>query len=205
MSPTKNWKKVNMINARSKKVMKSIRKWSRLLHRDIGFFFIGTSIIYGLSGIALNHLNDWNPSYSVQLESFNTNLDLRKGNATKENFLRLLDEIDDRDNYKKHYYPENNYVKIFLRGGSSVVVNTQSGSGNAEFLRKRPLFYDVNFLHYNPHRWWMWFSDAFSAALIFLAVSSLFMLKGKKGVWGTGGIYTLLGIIIPILFLIFIT
>jgi len=94
-------------------------------------------------------------------------------------------------------------LKIFLKGGSSILINTRSGKGRAEYLKRRPVFYEVNYLHYNPNRIWTWFSDAFAAALIIFAITSLFMLKGKKGIIGRGGIYTLLGIIIPILFLIF--
>ena len=39
----------------------SIRKWIRVIHRDMGYIFFGMSLIYGISGIALNHLDDWNP------------------------------------------------------------------------------------------------------------------------------------------------
>jgi hypothetical protein len=184
--------------------MKILRKWSRFLHRDIGYFFIGTSIIYGLSGIALNHMADWNPSYSVVIKEYTTEIDLRKSDHLKENILLLLDAINNRKNYKKHYFPQEDVIKIFIKGGSSIVVDTQTGDVFAEYLRKRAVFYEVNFLHYNPNYWWMWFSDIFAGALIFLAITSLFMVKGKKGISGRGGIYTVLGIIIPIIFLFFL-
>ena len=74
--------------------MKQLRKWSRILHRDIGFFFIGTTIIYGLPGIALNHMSDWNPNYSVKVNNFTTSINLEKSSSTKNNILLLLDEID---------------------------------------------------------------------------------------------------------------
>jgi hypothetical protein len=35
-----------------------------------------------------------------------------------------------------------------------------------------------------------------------LAVSSIFIVRGKNGAWGRGGIYIAIGIIIPIVFLI---
>ena len=92
--------------------MKKLRKWSRLLHRDIGFFFIGASIIYGLSGIALNHLNDWNPNYYVGVKEFVTELDLEKSPAVKENAIKLVDDVTRSHSYKKHYYPEKNLIKI---------------------------------------------------------------------------------------------
>lgn len=184
--------------------MKGIRKWSRILHRDIGYFFIGTTIIYGLSGIALNHLADWNPSYSVETKTYNTTIDFSQKDQTESQILKLLDDIDHRKNYKKHYFPEDHQLKVFLKGGSTVMVNTQTGDVFAEYLKKRAVFYEVNYLHYNPDRWWMWFSDIFAGALIFLAITSFFIVKGKHGITGRGGIYTALGIIIPLLFLLYL-
>lgn len=181
--------------------MKQLRKWSRILHRDIGYFFIGTTIIYGLSGIALNHMSDWNPNYSVEINHFTTDLNLEKTASLKNKILNLLDKIDSRENYKSHYYSSNTTLKIFLKGGSSIVVNTKSGNGRAEYLKRRPVFYEVNYLHYNPNKIWTWFSDIFAGALILFAITSFFMVKGKNGISGRGGIYTILGILIPLLFL----
>jgi hypothetical protein len=184
--------------------MKQLRKWSRILHRDIGFFFIGVSVIYGLSGIALNHLRDWNPNYRVDRVDVRTDLNLDRSPQLKSNILKFLEATDAPDEYKSHYFPETGYLKIFLSGGSSVVMNVETGEGVAEYLRKRPIFYQANYLHYNPNAWWMWFSDIYAGALIFLAISSVFMVRGKKGAWGRGGIYIALGIIIPVLFLIYL-
>lgn len=181
--------------------MKKLRKWSRILHRDIGFFFIGTSIIYGLSGIALNHLKDWNPSYSVSSKDFVTQIDLSKNTQTKENVKQLMTELDLSNKYRKYYYPKPDVIKIFLKGGSSVIVDTETGEGQAEFLTKRAVFYQVNFLHYNPNSWWMWFSDIFAGALILFAVTGIFMVRGKKGISGRGGLYALAGVVIPLIFL----
>jgi hypothetical protein len=181
--------------------MKTLRKWSRILHRDIGYFFIGTTLIYALSGIALNHMNDWNPNYTVEVNEFQTTISLTKNSNIENNIKLLLKDVAPRAVYKKYYYPQGNLIKIFLKGGSSIMVNTTSGNGRAEFLKKRLVFYQSNFLHYNPHKWWMWFSDAFAVALILFAVTSFFMVKGKKGMRGRGGIYTALGFIIPLLFL----
>jgi hypothetical protein len=183
--------------------MKKLRKWSRILHRDIGYFFIGTTIIYGLSGIALNHMSDWNPNYSVEISEFTTAINLEKTASVKNNILVLLDEIDHRNNYKQHYYPNTDNIKIFLKGGSSIIVNLKSGNGRAEYLKRRPFIYESNYLHYNPNRIWTWFSDIFAGALILFAITSFFMVKGKKGMIGMGGVYTILGILLPILFLIF--
>lgn len=147
-------------------------------------------------------MSDWNPNYSVTVERFTTNLDLSNSDTVKVEVLKLLDDIDDSKNYKKHYFPSDNQIKIFLKGGSSVVVDINTGRGMAEYLKRRPVFYETNYLHYNPNRLWTWFSDAFAAALILFAITSFFMVKGKHGITGRGGIYTVIGIVLPLLFLL---
>jgi hypothetical protein len=185
--------------------MKQLRKWSRILHRDIGFFFIGATLIYGISGIALNHMKDWDPNYVVDIKRTTTAIDFSQKNISKDKILSLLNEFDVSENYKSYNFVENgDILRIYLSGRSSVTVKPSTGEVMAEFVKKRALFYQVNYLHYNPDRWWMWFSDIFAFALILLAITSLFMIKGKKGAWGRGGIYIIAGIIIPILFLIFL-
>ena len=99
--------------------MRQLRKWSRILHRDIGFFFIGASIIYGLSGIALNHLKDWNPNYFVSVKEFVTELDLRKSPTVKNNVIKLIDDIDkwmeyhETRNETSHTYDEDIAEDVF--------------------------------------------------------------------------------------------
>ena len=41
------------------------RRLNNVLHRDIGYLAVGLTIVYGVSGIAVNHVRDWNPSYRV--------------------------------------------------------------------------------------------------------------------------------------------
>ena len=42
-----------------------LRRWCRLLHRDLSYFFAGMVLIYALSGIAMNHRDTFNPDYAV--------------------------------------------------------------------------------------------------------------------------------------------
>ena len=182
--------------------MKDARRWFRVLHRDIGYFFIGSALIYGLSGLALNHLKDWNPNYSVEQKFFTSSISINKSDSTINGVIELLKEQDLEEEYKKHYYPNKSILKVFLKGGSTLLYDLESGNGEIELLKKRPIFYEVNYLHYNPNEWWMCFSDLFSVALIFLALSSFFIVKGKHGATGRGGIYIALGFLIPLLMLL---
>jgi hypothetical protein len=68
-------------------------------------------------------------------------------------------------------------------------------------ISKRPLFYQLNLLHYNPGRWWKYFSDIFCISLITVTITGLFLVKGKNGITKRGAVLTLAGILLPLLFL----
>ena len=178
------------------------RKLNRLLHRDIGYFIFGMSIIYGISGIALNHIDDWDPSYSIRNEQVSIDPSMLKKTLSREDAKNILDEIAVNNRYKNHYYPATDIVKIFVNGGS-VSLNVVTGAGIIETISRRPIFYQVNFLHYNnPKFLWTWFADIYGAALVIMAATGLFMLQGKKGLTGSGKWYVIAGILIPIIFLL---
>jgi len=39
------------------------RAWLRAIHRDVGYLAVGSTLIYTLSGIAMNHVDDRDPSF----------------------------------------------------------------------------------------------------------------------------------------------
>lgn len=178
------------------------RKWNRAIHRDVGYFFAAMSIIYGLSGIALNHLDDWNPSYHLFTRDFISEKVIDATQFTKSDAKELLGRYRLEQDYRKFYF-RNEDLRIIIRGGV-MEIDTKTGEGYVEQLRRRPIFYEVNFLHYNrPRQLWTWFSDFFAGAMIVLAVTGLFVLKGKNGIKGRGAWLTALGLIIPLIFLYF--
>ena len=179
-----------------------LRKWNRIIHRDMGYIFFGMSLIYGLSGIALNHLDDWNPNYIIKTREIILDDLPLPGPVSKQEASGIVDRIDDRYHYRSHFFPKENILKIFLKEGSATI-DLYTGSVYIEVLKKRPVFREVNFLHYNkPKKLWTWFSDAFALAMILLAISGLFMIRGKKGITGRGAWLTSIGILIPAIFLL---
>ena len=180
----------------------AFRKWSRILHRDVSYLFAGMILIYALSGILMNHRGDLNPHYSVSLQEYRVETDLTdKTKVDKALVLTLLEPLGEAGNYTKHYFPKEGQLKVFLKGGSSLVVNTQTGDAVYENLKRRPLLSDMVKLHYNPTKWWTIFSDAFAVCLILITLTGMVMIKGPKGFWGRGGILFIIGIVIPVLFL----
>lgn len=179
-----------------------IRKWNRILHRDLGYFFAGMCIIYGLSGIALNHRHQWNPNYIIRQTTFNLPVGILKDSISDTNIKELLTSLHLDKGFKKYYFPSPGNLRIFIEHGT-VTVDLNNGKGTLETIRKRPLFREINFLHYNSiKKLWTWFADLFALSLIFLAVSGLFILRGRNGITGRGAWLTALGIVIPLLFLI---
>ena len=170
--------------------MSAVRKWSRPVHRDLSFFFSGVLLIYAVSGFMLNHKRDFNSDYSVR--------------RTELVFAQEILRVGEEGNYLKHYFPEPDRLKVFIRGGSSLTVDLASGHAVYESIRKRPVLSSLNRLHYNPSRWWTVFSDVFLAGLIVIVLSGLVMMRGPKGSRGRGGGELIAGILSPLLF-IFLT
>lgn len=175
------------------------RKWNRYIHRDFGYLFLGMTIIYALSGIALNHMSDWNPNYVITTEDFVTETITVK--PSKEEVKSLLYEINDDLVYKNHYFPNSDYLKIFVKDGI-VWIEMNTGEGTVEINKRRPIFREVNYLHYNPIKYWTYFSDIFSGALIIIALTGILIPRGKQGISGRGAWMSILGIAIPLIYLI---
>lgn len=177
----------------------NLRKINRAIHRDLGYFFFGMAIIYGLSGIALNHRHQWNPNYIITQYTFQLRSPLAELSG-RELSLFFLEQVGEANNYRTQILSGES-LRIFIEGGS-LNVDLATGRASIEKIRRRPVFYQVNFLHKNtPQRLWTWFSDAFAGGLILLAFTGLFILKGRNGITQRGAIITSVGVIIPIVLL----
>jgi hypothetical protein len=176
------------------------RWWFRVIHRDVGYFLFGMTIIYGVSGIALNHINDFDPSYAKTINNIRidtSGYDL----SSDDDIMKIVDFLDESKNYKNHRKRSGGRIKVYLERGSIDI--EPSGEIVHERFRRRPILYEANLLHYNPGVWWKWFSDLFAVGMILLATTGIFLVKGKNSLTRSGKIYFILGIIIPLLFLYF--
>lgn len=44
-------------------------KLNNVLHRDLGYLAAGLTLVYTISGVALNHRHQWNPSWKLEVEN----------------------------------------------------------------------------------------------------------------------------------------
>jgi len=179
--------------------MKKLRKLLRILHRDFGYFIVGMTIVYGISGIYLNHRHDFNPDYKIAITEFTVELD-GKVNFSDEKVREMLKKVDKKVVYKKHYINNQGNIKVFIKNGE-VVINPETGDGIMRYLQKRPVIFEMNKLHKATlGTVWKWTSDAMAVILIFVAVSGLFLLKGKRGFGRWGWWLTIAGFVVPLIF-----
>ena len=185
---------VNKLNKRT------IRKLNNNLHRDFGYFFSSLVIVYSLSGLALNHVNDWNPDFVIQKDTISIPSKFTYENISDEN-ITSLSKIVGHNEFKLYDSPTTDQVKIYYED-ASFHIDFSRMLGFYEGVTKRILFYEVNVLHRNSLAEWKWFSDIFAVALIFINVTGLFILKGKNGIFGRGKWFIAAGFLPPLIALI---
>ena len=174
-----------------------ISRLLRVIHRDLGFFLVGITLIYAISGILLNHLSGKDPAFRTETKTIQLAANLN------ENGLTAVWNVDkELPPMKRIMRIDENNLRVFLEGGLGVY-NVSNGSLSFEHSEKRILIYWINRLHYNKVKNWSPVADFFAGSLILLAVTGLFIVKGKRGLAGSGKWYLLLGLLIPILFGLF--
>lgn len=183
---------------------KTLRRWNNALHRDIGYLAVGMTIIYAISGIVLNHFKAGDfahPDYSKSFEQYRVSLPADSV-ISKTWVMKILDQVDEADNYKS-YITGNGYLNIYLKNGS-VYVDLRTGDAEVQKKVPRYVIREFNLMHYNNiKKLFTWFSDLYAVALIVLAITGLFVLRGKNGILRRGAWLTAIGILLPALFLLF--
>lgn len=178
-----------------------IRKLIRLLHRDVGYVAFGLTVIYSISGIAVNHVNDWNPNYVITKDTLIVPSGIDSTLTSDQIVERLTQSFSLNDSIKSFFKSSPNSIDIFF-DKKTLTANLKNRVAILERVKSRTFIRETNFLHLNnPKKLWTWVADLFAAALIFLAITGIFMIKGKKGISGRGKWFIAIGILIPILFL----
>lgn len=184
----------------SSEIIKKLRRLNIATHRDLGYFFSSLIIIYCLSGIALNHINDWNPDFIIEKETIVLNKQYSVSDLNDQ-LVVYFGSLVGEEKFKVYDLPTHDRIKIYY-DNASLMIDFSTGSGVYEKVARRPMFYHSNVLHRNSVHGWKWASDVFALMLILISVTGLFVLKGKKGLWGRGKWWMAAGALPPLLVLI---
>jgi hypothetical protein len=176
------------------------RKWNNIIHRDLGYLCFGLTIIYVISGVAVNHIATWNPTYKISHET--TSVQMPEDFTGEENLVNfILAELGENGELKGIFQPSPDSLQIFVEN-NTITADLKTGEVRQEKNVRRPFLFQMNFLHLNhPKKFWTWFADLYAIALGFLAITGLFILRGRNGMRGRGSWLVSAGLVIPIFFL----
>jgi hypothetical protein len=168
-------------------------------HRDVGYFFAGMTVLYAISGIAVNHVEDWNPNYVVREET--RKVGFLPGGDRHDVASEVLRRMAITEAPKSVVRMSPRLIKVFL-DNRTLTVSVPEGSVHDERARRRSAFFELNYLHLNHGKgFWTWFADVYAAGLLVLACTGIFIITGTKGLGGRGLWLLLAGLAVPILFL----
>ena len=180
-------------------IRKRWRAWLRAIHRDIGYLAVGFTVIYALSGIAMNHIDDWDPNFHAT-EITRTIPPIPDGISDAEAAKRvgeaagLTGKIDD-------VYRAGDEVRLTYASGSKVTAIGDTLTIQAR--RDRFFFRVADWLHATRGKQaWKYIADAYAVLLLYLAISGIFMIKGKLGLRWRGATLIAIGLTGPIGYLV---
>lgn len=179
-------------------VKKRWRAWLRAVHRDVGYLAVGFTIIYAVSGIAMNHLDDWDPNF--------------RASEVQLKITPIADDLSDDEAVAKIAAAAGMSGKPsdVLRAGDEVRLEYPSGSkvtaiGDTVTVQKRDsrfLLRIANWLHATRGKAaWKYIADAYAVLLLYLAISGIFMIKGKLGLRWRGTLLITAGFAVPLAYI----
>jgi hypothetical protein len=179
------------------------RRWFRALHRDVGYVAVALTIAYALSGLAVNHIEDWNPSYRFETTRFD--LGPLPPAPPADQAARVIAGLGlDPLTIRGHFLETATDLRIYLPDGQEARVDTTTGRGRLKTVTTRAVLFEVNALHLNNLKGvWTYVADVFAIALMFLAITGSTMMKGDRGITGRGKWFIGAGLMIPLGFIIY--
>jgi hypothetical protein len=172
------------------------RRWNAAVHRDLGYLSVALTLAYGISGLAVNHIHQWNPNYakSKRVEQIRP---LPKEETTEHLAEAAKAQLKPSGTFKGAFQPDDDTLQLFYKE-ATYSVDLPTGKVLVESVQPRPVLFALNQLHLNaPKRLWTWIADLYAAALIVLAGTGMFIIKGRKGITGRGAWLVGVGAVIP--------
>jgi len=178
--------------------MRQFRKVCRTLHRELGYVTVGLTLVYAISGIAVNHAHHWDANYTRTMEEIS--MEPVGILPTTQVQPLVLERLGITGPIKGTWRDSEEVFQIFLEG-LQYDVDLVTGHVVKHGFAKRDLFFDVNFMHLNSGKGsWTAIADIYAGILIVLALTGPWLVRGNKGLKGRGGILMALGVVLPLVF-----
>lgn len=176
-------------------IRKRWRAWLRAIHRDIGYLAVGFTVIYALSGIAMNHIDDWDPNFHAT--ELAQKIAPVPDDASDAEAVRRIAAAAGVTGTPDDIYRAGDEVRLSFPDGTKL---TAIGDTLTTQRRRDRLFFRLaDWLHATRGKQaWKFIADVYAALLLYLAVSGIFMIKGRLGLRWRGAVLITLGLAGPI-------
>jgi hypothetical protein len=173
------------------------REWLRAVHRDFGYLAIGFTVIYAVSGIAQNHIEDWGDVSYKATERTVQIAPLTETEPTASAVARVVAAA--RLGEPTNVTRAGDELRLEYQGGEKVTAI--EGNVTIQTRERRAFIGVANWLHKaRGKKAWKYIADVYALFLLYLAISGIFMIKGKLGFKWRGATLIGAGVAVPILY-----
>lgn len=184
----------------SARIKKRWRAWLRAVHRDVGYLAIGFTVIYAISGIAQNHIEDWGEVSYKTYEQTKTITPVAD-DAPDDAAIAAVASAANLGTPTSSYRAGDEVRLEYANGAKATAIGSELTIQGRE---RRAFIGAANWLHTARNKkGWRYVSDAFALLLLYLAISGIFMIKGKLGLKWRGALLISLGVSVPIAAVLF--
>jgi hypothetical protein len=181
----------------------------RALHRDFGYLVVGLTVVYAVSGLAVNHVGDFehgDASFERYADSYLVEPTCAGACVPPGTDAEVADWFRNKrgieEPYKGTFRRSTDELEITFES-RTVVLDTKSGHADEDGKRARFFLRAANWLHLNRgKRAWTVVADSYAILLLFLAFSGLGMIPGKRGFFYRGLGLAALGALVPVLYVL---
>lgn len=186
-----------------KLVKKRWRAWLRAVHRDFGYLAVGFTLIYAISGIAQNHIEDWGDVSFVSYQR-TAQIPAIPGATPDDVAIRRVADAAGLG-APNHSLRAGDEIDLEYANGQKVtaITSAQHTDLTIQDRKRRALIGIANWLHTaRGKKGWKYLSDMYAVFLLYLAMSGIFMIKGKLGFKWRGATLIGLGFAVPIAYVL---
>lgn len=186
---------------------------SRNLHRDLGYFFIGITLIYAITGFVLSarglgwFKNEYRFTTTIEknipIEDFKSVL-LEEARDGKLDYIYSTEtaKVVQRNINRLVFMDKKGDILVF-GSRKNFLINYNPIDGKAEVYYKAYPKYLQLFItaHLATNNYvWYYLAMIYSVVLAFFAISAIYIVKGKYGFRKRGALLTTLGVLTVFIF-----
>ncbi len=176
-------------------IKKRWRAWLRAVHRDFGYLAIGFTVIYAVSGIAQNHIEDWG---DVSYRTYEKSLHIAAIPDDAPDAV-AIQRVADAAALGAPTATYRAGDEIRLEYGNGAKVTAIGTEVTIQGRERRAFIGAANWLHTARNRkGWKYVADTYAVLLLYLAISGIFMIKGRLGLRWRGALLITIGVAVPI-------